>query len=202
MARAHTTSQLLCCGFSQCPILRIEKGLNQLLLAFKAAFIPERATALAVIESSGSLEQLRPSIKPTGMMMHNMMGGPTGYHTRRQKFYYSPMILVHYEDELLPCPRHQLVGVIRVGIDKDDDVVLGAPYFIAGEGEVRDRSPLFWRFFNPLFYALLFIVDIQLLGRRLLERHVQTSKICLLLLLNLLQICYRSTSTKIYDQFE
>ena len=37
---------------------------------------------------------------------------------------------------------------------------------------------------------------------RWLERHVPTSKICSLLLLNLLQICYRSASATFYDLFE
>ena len=37
---------------------------------------------------------------------------------------------------------------------------------------------------------------------RLLKAHVQTSKICLLLLLNLLQIYYRFASATIYDRAE
>ena len=37
---------------------------------------------------------------------------------------------------------------------------------------------------------------------KLLKPHVQTSKICLLLLLNLLQICYKFTSATIYDRAE
>ena len=45
-----------------------------------------------------------------------------------------------------------------IGIDKDDDVVLGAPHcFAAAAVGVRDRPPLFWRFFNPWFYSFLII---------------------------------------------
>ena len=47
------------CGLSQRPIARIEKGLDQLLLALGAAFLPKVATALAVIESAALLENLR-----------------------------------------------------------------------------------------------------------------------------------------------
>ena len=54
------------------------------------------------------------------------------------------------------------------------------------------------RSLSPTGLAFNSIAD----NSRLLKGHVPTSKICLLLLLNLLQICDRSASATIYDRAE